>query len=617
MDFGDTSIDKFGKSLLSQQRKRAEKERKKQERNELLGLAGSVGIGLYRNKLNKQREEFFNSAEIANQERQYQQGLDLYNNKIKTVYEAGTNSVGGLGNYLLNGVARDEATRRINARVEEGMVLNADDLGSAIDSYAREMVYGKENKGGGMLDRLTAAYNAGSKLRSKEDYRAYIERKADLPESVAGSMFRNIFSNKSREEMDADALERVQKNNQFAADSAAFKTLAASFDQGLSLRDGEKIAREVEKFTKDLKMKPDEVLTGSQYVPKERKVAGETVKWGYFLDTYTDSRTGTARTAARADSADPMSAKIFKDEEVKISGLQKVKTKHHVTGQDVEEMQATVTYVSGEKLGKFVVERRPSEELYDVDTATQTTKPVREAFRSRVETLIENSGDADYFRDSFTLYLENLSGELPKGTDASDALMGKVAVTAANIESQFGIHEELAKNIAAQITIDNAVYRAEMGNATGDRYQGADIVLDPQINGLRVLEALNTLVMEQPEIQVFLPDRDALNALVGDLISNDSITRFTGKVGGPDAKFSPRTRQYYVDKNQPRDRSILNNLFNIKLQGPFQDDYTVMDLIRDRANLRDPNAERNKRDEPESLRKINQQLNLTSVSGQI
>jgi len=65
MDFGDTSIDKFGKSLLSQQRKQREKQQRKQQRNELLGLAGSVGIGLYRNKLEKDREEFFRNSEIV------------------------------------------------------------------------------------------------------------------------------------------------------------------------------------------------------------------------------------------------------------------------------------------------------------------------------------------------------------------------------------------------------------------------------------------------------------------------------------------------------------------------------------------------------------------------
>ena len=81
MDFGETSIDKFGKSLLSQQRKQREKQQRKQQRNELLGLAGSVGIGLYKNKLQKDREEFFRNSEIVGNEKKYQQGLDeLYEN---------------------------------------------------------------------------------------------------------------------------------------------------------------------------------------------------------------------------------------------------------------------------------------------------------------------------------------------------------------------------------------------------------------------------------------------------------------------------------------------------------------------------------------------------------
>lgn len=61
------AIEQFGESLLTQKRKRdedqARKLRRREERNALLGLAGTVGIGLYRQGLKKKQEEFFNSEQ--------------------------------------------------------------------------------------------------------------------------------------------------------------------------------------------------------------------------------------------------------------------------------------------------------------------------------------------------------------------------------------------------------------------------------------------------------------------------------------------------------------------------------------------------------------------------
>ena len=612
MDFGDTSIDKFGKSLLSQQRKQREKQQRKQQRNELLGLAGSVGIGLYRNKLEKDREEFFRNSEIVGNEKKYQQGLDLYNNKIKRIYEEGTNSVGGLGNYLLETYATPEATKRINSRIDEDMVMNSDDLGSAVGSYARDMVYGEN----GMLKRLEAAYAAGSKLRSKEDYAAYVEKQADLPNSVAGGAFRALFSNKTAEEMDADAVRRVVDNNQFVQDSQAFVTLSKAFDQGISLRDSEQIAKKVDQYTKNLDMKADEFLSDRQLVKRTRKVGGESVEWTYYINTYTNRKTDAVRTVPVADTADPMSVKIFKDEEVTISGVGSPrKIINPLTGQQEEEITQTVTHISGEKLGTSVVQRKVVDDLGDVDAATQTTEPLRQAMEERVNYLLETSDPKGNTRDSFTRYFEQLKGEDTDADKTKSILMGHAHVIGFNIEKQYGLPADLAKNVAAQIMIDNVVYRRQAGGSSGDTYQGANIVFDPKVNGLRVLEALNTLNMTQPELDSGL-DRAGLEKIIGDLISSDNISRFTGRIGGPQSKFNMNTRRYYVDKNQPLTRDDTRNLFNMKVSTVGVEDqdpnYTVMDLIRDRANLNIPVP---KNDEEDRLRSM--QLNLSSIPGQI
>jgi hypothetical protein len=62
------AIEQFGESLLSQKRKRdedqARKLRRREERNALLGLAGTVGIGLYRQNLKNKQQDFLNNQAV-------------------------------------------------------------------------------------------------------------------------------------------------------------------------------------------------------------------------------------------------------------------------------------------------------------------------------------------------------------------------------------------------------------------------------------------------------------------------------------------------------------------------------------------------------------------------
>ena len=158
----------------------------------------------------------------------------MFNNKIKKIYDQGTNSVGGLGNYLVDNYATGIAQERIYSNYDEDMVQDPDELGSAIRSYAEEMVYGIKDAegnrvGDGMLDRLTAAYNSGKTLKNMDKYDEYVSRRADLPENVGMALVGKFFDKKNRQQVEEDALRRVVDNNKFSQDSAAFMTLCTSF----------------------------------------------------------------------------------------------------------------------------------------------------------------------------------------------------------------------------------------------------------------------------------------------------------------------------------------------------------------------------------------------------
>ena len=258
------AIESTYQSLLGGQRKR----RKKQERNDMLIQAGTLATNLYQSKLDEQAEDFFNRSEVANQRIKYQEGRDLYDNKIKKLYDQGTAYVGGHGEYLVANQARQIAQERIYANMDEENVFDPDDLGSAITSYSRELVYGKKGEDGtiseeskkqGMLYRLEQAYNSGKNLASMDKYDEYVSNRAALPENVGGALMNKLVRGKSRTDIETDALNRVVNENSFVKDSEAFVALSKSFDAGLSVKDSEKLASQVEKYTKGIRMQPNEV----------------------------------------------------------------------------------------------------------------------------------------------------------------------------------------------------------------------------------------------------------------------------------------------------------------------------------------------------------------------
>ena len=55
------------------------------------------------------------------------------NNKIKSLYDKGTNSLEGLGEYLVKNVARPMAEERFNGNINEDSFVNSDELGGAMD----------------------------------------------------------------------------------------------------------------------------------------------------------------------------------------------------------------------------------------------------------------------------------------------------------------------------------------------------------------------------------------------------------------------------------------------------------------------------------------------------
>jgi hypothetical protein len=584
------AIETTYQSLLGAQRQR----RKKQERQDTLLQAGTLAANLYQQNLDKKAQEFFDRTEVADQRVKYQEGYDLFNNKIKKVYDQGTNSVGGLGNYLVDNYAMGIAQDRIYSNYDEDMVQDPDELGSAVRSYAEEMVYGTRDAegnrvGGAMLDRLTAAYNSGKTLQSMDKYDEYISRRADLPENVGMALVGKFFDKKSREEVEQDALRRIGEENQFTQDSTAFMTLAQAFDQGMTITDSEKVAKQVKTYTDGLKRRPEEVLTNTEEVTRKRPDGqGGQFEWHYFVDTFTNQKTGVTRQVSRADPNDELSAKIYAKEEVTLP-MKPVEFEQFdsLSGEVRKGSHIPLFNVSGEKIGSFdeqVVSREVSPQLRN-NYASVGERQLNVAETSLNYVLRQ---DPESLRDSFDKAIQIEYGEDEDQADVyRENVHRNIAIIGNNLQAEYGIKDQVtANNIAAQIIANNIRYIKDVEGEENKGYSGANLAASNEISGLRILEALNDLELNTGgKFQMKGFSKPEFDSFLENLIQESDLQYFRGAsrkdTTRETAVFDESSRLYFLKRNLPKDNSRIN-LFNRRL--PYVTDsilagVTLYDMI--------------------------------------
>lgn len=549
------AIEETYRSLLGAQRKR----QKREERQDMLLQAGTLATNIYQQKLDEKAQEFFDRTEVADQRIKYQEGYDLYNNKIKKIYDEGTQSTLGLGEYLVGNIAQPIAQERIYANFDEDMVSDPDELGSAVRSYAEEMVYGgldaQGNRiGGGMLDKLQAAYDSGKTLKSMDKYDEYISRRADLPENVGMALVGRFFNGKSRQEVEADALQRIATNNQFDENSAAFMALAKAFDSGMSLTNSEKVAKKVEAYTKDIGMKPLETLQSSELVDTTSYAGDKEIKWKYRVNTYVNSKTGATRTESVANTANPKDEALFKKQEysLQMAGPEQEKI-HPISGGSVKFTPYVIYHISGSKAGTV----SEVSEYVGPDRATLEMEVGQNnisAARSTVQDILYKANNQKLF-DQFDKHVKRSIGK-----DADDqtrdnyiaAFDANVFKLAYNIQQQSDglVDGPTALKISAQIALNNVAYSEEVDDVMGS-YQGANLAASTEVNGLRILEALNDLTLADPEFK--LPKEFASYAR-DYLYDNQSMKAFTGRTSAKQGFeenaeiFDKASRDYFFKK---------------------------------------------------------------------
>ena len=640
------AIESTYQSLLGGQRKR----QKKQERNDMLIQAGTLATNLYQSKLDAQAEDFFNRSEVANQRVKYQEGRDLYENKIKKLYDQGSAYVGGHGEYLVANQARQLAQERIYANMDEENVFDPDDLGSAITSYSRELVYGKKGEDGtiseeakkqGMLYRLEQAYNSGKNLASMDKYDEYVSKRADLPENVGGALMNKLVRGKSRTDLEADALNRVVNENNFVKDSEAFVALSKSFDAGLTIKDSEKLAQKVESYTKNIKMKPeDKVIKRELMTTKIMGSDGSTTDMSYYEIQSQNRNTGAITTSYAPNPANQQHTDLFNNKQITVRKVREpIKGVHALYGTEIDVEQVEIVTFGGDTAGKIIPADQQEkfkqvENILPREIITEATN-LHPALVSAAGTAVSNiinlnpHGGAQDIRDSFDTYFSRLEGDDAEIKTAKEVFHRNIALTTASIQQDFKFSQNLSRRLAAVIGLEQVNYINEQDDQTAN-YKGANISSSQDINGLRVFAALNYLHMNDTELDLTefgnknSSRNEILSGIAKKLITPKELKKFAGKkaeIGVQNtfqgSVFDEDSRTFYTKKMKslPQALNGKENLFNLIKIPSLELEYpnaTIEDIIltwqSGKGQYKSAEERRREREETSRLGELNTAL---------
>ena len=103
----------------------------------------------------------------------------------------------------------------------------------------------------------------------------------------------------------------------------------------------------------------------------------------------------------------------------------------------------------------------------------------------------------------------------------------KVARVTGALEQQYGMPKLLARRVAAMMSLNDVKYNMEADDIAKS-YAGNNLIESKEINGLRVLEALNYLDTNDKGLDYEMKGEEKA-ALLNKLVTSDNLSAFAGK----------------------------------------------------------------------------------------
>ena len=344
------AIEEFGESLLSDKRKRAEKQAKREKRETLILGAAKIGLDLYGDSLKKKAEKFASNQELWSNRVKYNNTLGVAQTLLKDTEPMDT-YIGGERGWVLDNLANPLITKQL-AKLVPVEEYGEKSLGSFTDIEAERVVDGytdeQGNKVEGILAKLQKARSAARNLKSIENYDAMVELNNNNPKSIAEAVM-NRFKGKDADSLQQEAINNI-KNNKFSTDAEAANVLMQAFYNGASVKDSENLAERFQQAIKEGRISSlSDKLINTQQVQLPTAVGGVTVLG--IIKTYQkpDGSQYSVTTRVSETGKEPVNTQIRQEETTvtdifgQTSTVKGMVVRNLDTGEAVQAVQDTKT----------------------------------------------------------------------------------------------------------------------------------------------------------------------------------------------------------------------------------------------------------------------------------
>jgi len=487
------AIEQLGESLLSRKRKRdedqARKLRRREERNALLGLAGTVGTGLYRQNLKNKQQDFLNNQAVLDAKLQARLGnqaaakyTEEYN---KTQSYAGGERAYYRDNYMLPQVSALVAQKGDISFKSDRERINFE------RRLAEELMDSKDEQGFSPLEYYSKTLSAATGVDPTVDVETHLKNNRYTPNSVASYFSSRVFGKKTGPEIYQDAV-RSFENSEYVGKRADLLKFRKFMAEGLSIDESDELVKKINAFHSNVQT--DRAAT---YTPREYE---EILPDGTKL-----KRSGFIRTDARGNTTFLDSDKKLIEQD--IVPVTREVTKRDMFGHEIKEEVISLYDIKNRTFQEDLTTSPRNREVKIVDFGTSLPPTVKEsgeaAFAEIALTNITVNRATDGFKgreinpvplgDAIAaLVEEGEEGALDVSTTIKNNLTYDVGFTGSFIkENNFGLNASRSYELAAAIVGSDAAR-----SLSGDGYS-PQLKLEPTadegLTGLQIIDGLVAL----------------------------------------------------------------------------------------------------------------------------
>lgn len=261
------AIEQFGESLLTQKRQRDEEQasklRKREERNALLGLAGTVGIGLYKQNLKEKQKDFFRNEKVLQAQVDSRLGTSSAQQGT-TDWEKSQLYAGGARQYVTDTYITPLMQQRF-AEAGENKFKNERDLALAIKEASSNFASEKDKDGLTVYDKWQQWTDVSRGTDTSVDSKTFLKNNNNLPKSAASAFYQQYLS-KSNTDPYEQAVTDFQ-NSDYVKTRQEALNLRRLFTEGLGLTKSAEAAKKIQSFYAEVPDKKDTVEDYEYQVP--------------------------------------------------------------------------------------------------------------------------------------------------------------------------------------------------------------------------------------------------------------------------------------------------------------------------------------------------------------